>query len=364
MTEMVTSAALQHRVGAPKLRWITVWTRAVVVPAWRRAVATWLGCAIVAGVIFGPTAMQPRDLTRLALHDPGAGIVLGVTWLLLFVPTARMIVRPSVGYLYSLPGDPRIARVVAALALVGLQLPWIVLWILGEGMFGGAIIVATTLVVAAVASWRPRARRPTFPTWRHSLTALAAIHLRALRRRAGDALMRGAGIAVLGGIAAGLLVRNNQLEGASAGVLGASIIAVVLVPAQAGATLVTLATHRETAWLAASTGISRAARIAAVVHALSVVHLAAAAIAAVVAMVVAGPNPWLPVLALATALGTALGEARAMLAHEASPTVAVRVVVGAIVVTGIAVLCLAVLGATGAVAMLAIGTSALLMVKS
>src|ERR1043166_4600490 len=97
---------------APEFRWIAAWTRAVVVPAARRAGAIWLGCAIVAAVVFGPTAMQPADLTGLALHDPGVGAVLGATWLLVFVPTARLIVRPRTAYLASLPGNPRAARAI------------------------------------------------------------------------------------------------------------------------------------------------------------------------------------------------------------------------------------------------------------
>jgi hypothetical protein len=307
--------------------------------------------------------MHPSDLTGLALHDPGAGVVLGVTWLLVFVPAARMIVRPGARYLDSLPGNRRAAWLIAAVALIVLQLPWLVLWVLGEGLVGVGVVLATTVVVVALARWQPPARRPRFPAWRRSGAALRAIHLRALRRRAGDALTRGAGLAVLAGLAAGLLVRNNQLVGADAGVLGASVIAVVLVPAQVGAALVTLATHRETTWLALSSGISRATRVAALVYVVAVVHLVAAGIAIAVAMAVAGANPWLPPIALGTALGTALGEARAMLANEASPTVATRVVVGAIVVAAAAVLCLGVLGASGALALIALGASALLLVK-
>jgi hypothetical protein len=307
--------------------------------------------------------MRPSDLTGLVLHDPGVAIAFGATWLLVFVPTARLIVRPSAGYLYSLPGAPRTAQLIGAIALIVLQLPWIALWIAGEGTLGVAIVLATTLVVAGVARWQPPRWRPSAPAWRGSGAALRAIHVRALRRRAGDALVRGAGLSVLAGIAAGLLVRNNQLTGESAGVLGASIIAIVLVPAQIGSALVTLATHRETAWLTMSSGVARATRIAALAYAVAAVHLAAAAIAVVVALVVAGANPWLPIVALGTALGTALGEARAMLVHEASPTVASRVVVGAIMVTAAAVVCLALLDAAGALAIIAIGGSALVMVK-
>src|SRR5262245_49894310 len=80
--------------GRPRLFWTAVWASAVVVPAWRRATATWLGCAIVAGVVFGPTGMRPSVLTGLVLQSAGAAAVVGVTWLLMFVPTARLIMQP------------------------------------------------------------------------------------------------------------------------------------------------------------------------------------------------------------------------------------------------------------------------------
>jgi len=159
------------RLG-PRLRWTVVWTRAVVGPAWRRAAATWLGCAIVAAVVFGPRAMQPADLTGLVLHNTGAAVVLGLMWVLLFVPTARLIVRPPADYLYSLPGAPRAAQLVGAIALLGLQLPWVALWILGEGARGAAIVLATTVVVGAMARWRPPRRRSRLPAWPSAGAAL------------------------------------------------------------------------------------------------------------------------------------------------------------------------------------------------
>jgi hypothetical protein len=348
-----------------RMRWTSVWTRAVILPASQRAGAAMLGCGIVAAVVFGPTAMRPADLTGLALHVPVFGAVLAVTWLLVFVPTARMIVRAApAAYLESLPGNPRAARAVAAAALIVLQLPWVVLWIWGEGWLGAAIILANTALIVAIARWRPPRVRARFPAWRREGQALRAIHLRALRRRAGDALVRGAGLAVLAGAAGGLLVRNNQLTGESAGVLGASVIVVMLIPAQIGAALVTLGAHRETGWVAQSLGIAPRTRIAALVFAIAIVHLVAAAIAVIAAIAVAGAQPWLPVLALAVALGTSLGEARAMLLAEGSPMVAVRVVVGAVTVAAIAVVCLALLGAAGAVAILAVSAVALLRVPA
>jgi hypothetical protein len=361
MTDMAPSTAARQPAGPTNrpMRWITAWTRAVVVPASRRADASTLGAVLVAAVAFGPTAMRPHDLTGLALANPAVGAVLAATWLLVFVPTARMIVRPPVGYLYSLPGDPRAAWAVALTALLVLQLPWVVLWIAGEGARGALVVLATTAVAAGIARLPAPHLRASTPAWRRPSTALAAIHLRALTRRAGDALVRGAGLALLAGAAAGLLVRNNQLTGAHAAALAASVIAIAAVPAQIGTALVTLGAHRETAWLAAATGISRGARIAALAAALATVHLATAALAAAAAMAVAGATPALPALALATALGTALGQARALLAAEASPTAPTRIVIGAIAVAALAVACLAVLGALGAVALIALTVAAL-----
>jgi hypothetical protein len=362
---MASPAAPRQPGSCHELRWLEVWSRAVVVPAWRRAVAAWIGCGIVAAVLFGPTAMHASDLTGLALHDPGVGLVLGVTWLLVFVPTARVLVRAvPAQYLYSLPGDPRGARIIAALALIGLQLPWLVLWVLGERLLGLAIVLAMTAVIVGLARWRPPALRARLPAWRHSGAALRAIHLRALGRRAGDALVRGAGLSVLAGAAAGLLVRNNHLDGEPAGVLGASIIAIVLIPAQVGVALVTLGAYRETTWIAAAFGIAPRTRIAALVTAIAIVHLGATAIAVVAAMVISGPDPWLAVVSAAVALATSTVEARTMVASEASPVAAARIVIAAIVIAAIAVVCLAVLDAAGALALLAVGAFALLTVST
>src|SRR5688572_3278033 len=84
--------------------WLRVWLRAVIAPAGRRASGVWVGAGIGGGIVFGPTGMLPSDLTRLALGVPLVGAVLAVTWLLLYVPTARMLVREEGGaYLRSLP---------------------------------------------------------------------------------------------------------------------------------------------------------------------------------------------------------------------------------------------------------------------
>ncbi len=350
-------------------RWMDVWTRAVIVPAWRRAAAVWVGTAIVAAVMFGPTGMQPADLTGLALHHVGVGASLGLTWILVFVPTARVIVRAdAASYLRSLPGPYHAPRWIGGGALVVLQLPWLGLWLLGEGVLGLAIVALVTLVILALARWRPPQLRVGWPGWRGDGTALRSIHLRALRRRAGDALIRGAGLAVLAGAAGGLFVRNNQLAGPEAAVIGSAVIAIVLVPAEVGVLLVILATHRSTAWLAASLGIGRTTRTLAVVYAIAIVQLTAAAFAIGTAAIVADAElatvGWLAATTLVIAAASALGCTRVLLGSEDSPTVATRTVAGSVVVAAGAVLGLGLFGVVGAGAFAATCLLAVLTVRA
>lgn len=340
----------------------------MIVPAWRRAAAVWIGCAIVAGVTFGPSAMKPEDLTGLALAHFEVGAVLAVTWILVYAPTARLLVRAEgARYLRSLPGPFVSPRLLAGAALVALQLPWAALWIVGEGVLGLGVLAASTIVVVALAGWRPPTMFGGWPGWKHDATALRAIQLRGLRRRAGDALVRGIGLSILAGAAAGLFVRNNQVTGIEAAVIGSSVIAIVLVPAQVGLLIVILTTHRSTAWLAASLGSTRAARIGAVVYAIGVVQIGASAIAVGAAALVADADPftiaWIGGTSGAVAIGSSMGCARVLLSAEDSPTAAARSVVGSIVVAAIAVLALGLFGELGILAVLAAGFLAISTVE-
>jgi hypothetical protein len=342
------------------VEWLDVWVRAVVVPAGRRAGGVWAGCVLVAAMTFGGNGLYPSDVTALALAHGGVAVTLGLTWLLVFAPTARLLVRAEpAAYLRSLPGPTVAPRVITVGALVVLQLPWLLLWVVGDGWRGLAIVAALTLVIVALASWRPRPLRAGWPRWRTSGAALRSIHVRALRRRAGDALVRGAGLAILAGAAGGLFVRNNGLVGPSAGAVGGSVIAVVLVPAAVGVLLVVLATHRQSAWLAAALGISHGVRIGAVVYAILVVQIGATAISIAAAAIVADTDfestLWVAGTSLAIALGAALGQARVLLGGQESPSVASRVVVGSTAVAALAVVCVGALGALGALAYIACG---------
>jgi len=354
--------------AAARVRWLDVWSRAVIVPAWRRAAAVWVGAGIVGALIFGPQAMHPGDLTGLALHHASVAAVLGLTWLLVFVPTARMLIRADgATYLRSLPGPTLAPRVLAGAALIVLQLPWLALWVIGEGELGLAVVTGMTLVILALASWRPPVMKAKWPAWRGDGTALRAVHLRALRRRAGDALVRGAGLAILAGAAGGLFVHNNQLVDAEAATIGASVIAVVLVPAEVGVLMVILTTHRQTAWLAMSLGITRATRVGSLVYAIAVVQLGATAIAIGSAIVVADLDPstalWLGGTSVGVAIGSSLGCARVLLASEDSQTIAVRTVAGSTLVAAAAVVCLGLFGELGVAALLATCLLALVRVR-
>ena len=371
--------------------WLTVWTRAVVTPAWRRAAAVWIGAAMGGGIVFGPTGMHPQDLTQLALGVPAVGAALAITWLLVFVPTARVLVRADgARFLRSLPGPRWAPRLIATVAMLGLQLPWLALWIAGDGLRGLAIVIGLSLVIALLATWQPRPRVARFPPWTRPYPALRGVYLRALKRRAGDALVRGVGLALLAGLAATLIVRNNQLIDDQAAALGAGVIAIVLIPGWAGALLPLVEAQRASAWLASSLGISPMLRVGVLVTVVVGVYVTGTAIA-LAAVAVAFTKlfehsasatnstfAWLAGVSFACAIGMGLITTRALviadreLAHAdrslASPVrdvagAPVRVVTGSVVASALAVLCLGWLGVTGAGLLVVIGACALLTAR-
>jgi len=352
--------------------WLGVFVRAVVVPAARRASSAWLGCAVIAGFAFGEDGMQPHDLTLLAQNNLAIGLVLATTWTLIYLPAARVLVRADgAAFLRSLP-SPRFApSLVAGTALVVFQLPWLALWILGARLRGLAIVVALTIVIVVIAAWRPRFAARA-PAWRSRFAALRSIHTRALIRRAGDSLLRGAGLAILAGIAGGLFVRNNELFGSGAAVMGASVIAIVLVPAQVGPLITLDESHRATSWLAQSLGIAPTTRTLALAAAIALVHVGSTLVALVAFAVVAHPNAYVLATSLAVALGSALGCTRVLIGtsdsshRDVEPAdsaryetsrhmsrVALRAVGGAVLVAATAVFALGVMGLTGLAAFLA-----------
>ena len=349
--------------SARRSSWIGVWTRAVVGPAARRGVAVWIGCGLVAAITFGGNGIRPHDLTHLALTDPPVGVALAAIWLLVFLPVARAIVRaPGATYLRSLPHAPLGPIVVGTAALIGLQLPWLVLWTLGEGAPGLGVLAATTAIGVALAAVAVSPRHPRWPGWSTAAAALAGIHLRASVRLAGDTIARGIGLAALGGVTAGLFVRNNAVVGTHAALIGTSVMLVILVPARAGMLLVVLDSHRRASWIADSLGIGPASRSLAIVRALAVVHGAAIAVALGAAALVARPDAptlagWIAI-ALGAALVSAVAEAGAIVRVQHRAAANLALVVGSVAVAGLGVLALGLFGVAGLAGLAAVAAVA------
>lgn len=351
--------------------WLTVWTRAVVGPAYRRAAGLWAGSAIVGGVIFGPTGLSPHDLTGLALRVPGVAAVLGATWLLLFLPIARLLVRAEAAtFLRSLPGRPFAARSFTALALLALQLPWLVLWLIGEHARGLAIVAAFTVLITGIAAARLRPRRHRAPRWSSNLIALVGVYRRALTRRANDALLRAAGLAILAGLVGGLMIRNNNATGDHAATLATCAIAVVLVPGWCAALIPLVEAQRASLWLASSLGVSTQRRIAALALVVAGVYVVAMAVAICAVLITAGLDTLVVPVALASAIGASLVATRSVVhADRFAPDAprditsrgpaAARVVVGAIAGSALVVVALAWLGSLGCLVALTLGVLAL-----
>jgi hypothetical protein len=221
-----------------------------------------------------------------------------------------------------------------------LQLPWLLLWLVGEHALGAAIAGVMTGAIAGFAAWRPRPPGPVAPHFGGAHSALRGVYLRALRRRASDALVRGAGLAILAGAAAGLFVRNNHLADHAAGVLAASVISVVLVPGWAGLLLPLLDVHRASAWLATSQGITEAQRLAVLGTAVALVY-AVTSLLAIAAASLLVFDPAIVMMTLAAGLAQSIAVTYTLRWADRAPTAtAARAVIGAILAAGGAVLTL------------------------
>jgi len=331
-----------------------VWRRAVIAPAARRASALWVGAAMFAAIAFGPTGARAQDLTAVAWQNPTVFAVIAVGWLTMFAPVARAIVRaPGATYLRSLPAPWLAAHAIAALALVALQAPWLALWVRGDGVRGLAVVVAGTPVIAAIAAWTPRARFARSPRWHSPTAAFVGI---ALRRRAGDAIVRALGLSALAGGAAAAIVARNDLTGTAAGTLGGAVLAVMLLPAVVGVLPAIIEAHAQSFWLAESLGAGASARRA-VIATVAIVYACAALIALAPlalwrpdALAAAAPV-W-----LATALAIGGIVARGCLGASTSAMPASRALQSAIAATALAVLLIGGFGIVG-LAILAIAAA-------
>jgi hypothetical protein len=272
----------------------SVWLRVVGGAAAARAVPVWTGVAALVAVLFGGTGMRAEDLTRAALGSPRFAAGLAVTWLVLIVPAGRALLDPArTAYLRALPG-PRGLRgaITAAVALVA-QLPWTVLWAAGDGAAAGAVATvgaAVAMVVVAEAAGRiPWPRRA--PRWRGTVRALLGVHRRLLLRGRGAAVVRAAGIAWLGGAAAGLVARTNQMAGDEA-LWWSLFIAAVALPVAVGAlALPVVEDDRRLGWLLRAAGCSWGERVAGAALTLTALGAGMGVVAAAACALIAAPTP-------------------------------------------------------------------------
>lgn len=288
------------------------WLRAVGRPVAARAVPTWVGVAIVAGVVMGGNGMAPRDVVTIASSSGRALVVLGLAWLLLSSAAVRVgLGAPGTAYLRSLPGGPgwNAFAVVAAAAVV--HLPWAAVWFAGGGVGRGAAawlaMTAASLVIVAGAG--RLVRHPRTPRWPSPWRALAGVHVRSLGRRRISALAVGAGMAALGGAFAALVIGHEATDARDAMIISGACASLALAASLIAATAAVAEADRQVEWLAISAAVPPATRRAARALVLVALGILAALVATAATRAVAPlPPSMLGAVALANLLvGAALG---------------------------------------------------------
>lgn len=333
--------------------WTLAWLRAVALPAWRRAAAVWAALAVIAGIVMGPTGLLPADVVELLTHAPGAAVLLGALWLALLHPVAKILVRAeAAAFLRSLPAPP-VAPSLPALSLLLMQLPPPALLAAGgRPVLGVGVWVALTAASYALAHLALPRRKPRTLRWTSGVRALGAVL--ASRLVADDALLRAFAFAGLGGAAASLMIRNNQLDGAGATTLGLGTVIVLGTPAWAAVTQPLAVAHHRLWPLCAATGMPAATWVAAQAAVLGATMAALFALAALIAGGLGGLG--LPDVARLAGggllLGATAGLAAVRVGEWATRTrqVAERVLSGSLLVAALLAL---LLGLFGEVALLA-----------
>jgi hypothetical protein len=327
--------------SAMPVRWVRVlaaWLGTIGRPVMVRAVPTWIGLAIVAGVTMQGNALTAADLVAIARSSTRALLVMAAAWLLLAASSVRAALEaPGAPYLRALPGGPTLAPVAIAVIAAVAHLPWAALWLAGGGAAAGALawtaMVAVSLAIALAGGRLERS--PRAPRWRGPIGALAGVHLRTLVRRRRAVLVAGAGLAATGGLLGGLLIDRNGLAGAVAAIAIGVASAIATPAAIAAATTVAARSDRELAWLVAASGAGAGARRAALALVLAGTGFAAGALVGGAALAIATPPlpTALVVLASAAAVGLSLGVgalAAARWAHRAGAIEGGRVVIALI----------------------------------
>ncbi len=105
---------------AAAARVTSAWLGTLGRPVLLRAVPTWLGLGIVAGVTMQGNALTAADLVAVARSSTRALLVMGTAWLILSAAAVRAAIDPpGAAYLRALPGGRRVEpAAIAALAAV------------------------------------------------------------------------------------------------------------------------------------------------------------------------------------------------------------------------------------------------------
>jgi hypothetical protein len=223
-----------------------------------RALPTWLGLTVVAGVVMGGNGMSARDVVAVA-SAPRPMVVLGLAWLLLSVASVRAAFGGGgVAYLRSLPGGGAWNVVaVVAMALVA-HLPWGLLWSIGAGPMKGAAAwgaMATLSLLVVGAGVRVAQRPRAVPAWRSPWRALVGVLVRGLTRKRASALIAGAGVAAIGGAFAALVIGHEARDAHDAAIIAGTCAALAVSGALIAATAAIAEADRQVAWLAGAAAV-------------------------------------------------------------------------------------------------------------
>lgn len=114
------------------------------------------GILVVSAIVFGPTGMRAADLVFTLRSAPFFAAALWLAWLILVFPVAKLaLLPPSSLYLRWLPAPRSILYFSAALATFVVELPWLILFAVGESIFSGLAAAFAALALHAAATVRP-----------------------------------------------------------------------------------------------------------------------------------------------------------------------------------------------------------------
>ncbi len=223
-----------------------------------RALPTWIGLALAAAILFGPTAIHPTDIARAAHASRWLRAGLFGGWILLAAPLSAEILRDRrADFLRAVAAGRTSSFAVAGLWMLVAQAPFALLWAAADGPVAGvawlslgaglcaavssarrSVVTTLTIVSASLAvvvdasplamlalaplsiaaareAWLHAPERPTISgaaVRGPALVAIAIAHALRLARSERVAAGRAVAVAVGAGVVAALAVRNGGHE--------------------------------------------------------------------------------------------------------------------------------------------------------